>query len=47
MTSIFTHTAAFIIGALVCYLVLRNNPRYKAKVDAATDKIENKIDERR
>jgi hypothetical protein len=44
--TILTHAAAFFVGAIVCYLALRNNPRYKAKVDAATDKIEKKIDER-
>jgi hypothetical protein len=46
MTPILTHAAAFVAGAIVLYLVLRNNPRYKAKVDAATDKIEKKLDER-
>lgn len=28
------------IGAIASYLVLRNNPRHRAKLDAATDKAE-------
>ena len=33
------------LGALASYLVLRNNPRHRAKLDAATDKAELKIEE--
>lgn len=35
---VLTHIACLIIGAIASYLVLRNNPNAKAKVDAATDK---------
>lgn len=28
------------LGAIASYLVLRNNPRHRAKLDAATDKAE-------
>ena len=33
------------LGALASYLALRNNPRTRAKLDAATDKAELKIEE--
>lgn len=34
---------AFIAGAVVSYLVLRNNPDIKGKVDDITDNIDNNI----
>ena len=35
-----------LVGAVASYLVLRNNPKYKAKLDAATDKVEEKLDKK-
>lgn len=39
--------AGLIVGGLAVYLVLRNNPNLKSKVDTAADAIEKKIDERK
>lgn len=38
--------AGVVVGAVASYLVLRNNPALKAKVDVATDKVEEKLDKK-
>jgi hypothetical protein len=43
MTTFFTHLLAFVLGGVVSYLVLRNNPKLKSEVDAAADKGEAEI----
>jgi hypothetical protein len=32
-----------VVGAVASYLVLRNNPKIEAKIDALTDKVDAKI----
>lgn len=45
MTPIIVFIAGATLGAVASYLALRNNPRAKAKLDAATDKAELRIDQ--
>ncbi len=40
---IITHVGALLVGALIGYLVLRNNPKVKAALDSETDKVESKL----
>lgn len=36
---IVSHIIALVLGAIAGYLVLRNNPKVKAALDADTDKV--------
>jgi len=42
MNIIITQLIAFVIGSLVGYLVLRNNPKYRAWLDAKANGIAKK-----
>lgn len=44
MTTIIVFIVGAALGAVASYLALRNNPRAKAKLDAATDKAELRVD---
>jgi len=35
-----------VVGAVASYLALRNNPKYKAKVDGLANKVESKLDKK-
>lgn len=39
MLSLTSYILVFVLGGLTSYLVLRNNPKIKALVDALTDKV--------
>jgi hypothetical protein len=47
MGTILTHLLAALGGAVLLYLVLRNNPKWKARADKVADIGEAKLKERK
>jgi hypothetical protein len=43
MLTVLSYLLAVGLGALASYLVLRNNPKYKTKVDDLADQAEAKL----
>lgn len=45
MSTLLTYAITFLAGALTSYLVLRNNPKIKEKVDEITQKLDDGVED--